>query len=465
MKHFNPFEKDIDALSSPDLLKLKSVTEGWYVEYKREIPKSDSIAKSISALANSYGGWLFYGIEEESKQNSVAGRFLGIPTSEVDAALQRIRLAVANGMNPACHFEVIAIYGPCDIICLPAERAVICIAVPQSSEAPHIHNKGVIYRRIADASEPAHETDRHMIEKMFSRGKKTDESFKEWVHTPLELSDEEHSLPIVRLLITPNLWSMPRPGFLLTPKITRDILNNTENRKITLPFDNFYSSSRGIVARQCTGGNSIYSAITWTIHRDFRSEITIPLPLNKGNLNTIEGALSHYKHTNQFIKSLKKSGFTNIGVVDLNIIFNVLQGIVAAQRALLKQANWPQKFHIKVQLLNNWRNTSFLDIDSYLDHITEFGPPICLNKECIYPSGHSPNTFWEVENYQALPDEDIQTLAQTTWSFLPIAAAFGVPISMIIDDKYDPETNPTSILTKLRTAGALAQKKMNANQK
>ncbi|MBL9070608.1 MAG: ATP-binding protein [Sphingopyxis sp.] len=94
-----------EELTAADLERLRGTTEGWYVEYKREIPQASSIAKSISALANTYGGWLFLGIEELAKDNAVAGAFPGVPCANADAALQRIRQAVADHMNPAASFR------------------------------------------------------------------------------------------------------------------------------------------------------------------------------------------------------------------------------------------------------------------------------------------------------------------------------------------------------------------------
>jgi len=39
---------------------LKEKYEGWYVEYKRQLPKNSAIAKSVTSFSNTYGGWLFY---------------------------------------------------------------------------------------------------------------------------------------------------------------------------------------------------------------------------------------------------------------------------------------------------------------------------------------------------------------------------------------------------------------------
>jgi len=154
MKYYSPFVKPINDVRTEDLIALKETVEGWYVEYKQESPNASALAKSISAFANTYGGWLFLGIAEESKVNAVAGTFLGILNSEVDAVLQRMRKAAADSINPTPHFETFVFSGPDATIGLAEDRSIIAAWVPESMTAPHIHKSGQIYRRVSDASEP-----------------------------------------------------------------------------------------------------------------------------------------------------------------------------------------------------------------------------------------------------------------------------------------------------------------------
>lgn len=46
---YTPFTKDFFEITADDLAVLRSVAEGWYVEYKREVPNAGSVAKSILA--------------------------------------------------------------------------------------------------------------------------------------------------------------------------------------------------------------------------------------------------------------------------------------------------------------------------------------------------------------------------------------------------------------------------------
>ena len=86
---YRPFSDDLAEVSEEDLERLRSVHEGWYVDYKRQLIGPRELAKSMSSFANQYGGWLFLGIVEDG-ENHVAKDFPGIPDSEIPNALESI---------------------------------------------------------------------------------------------------------------------------------------------------------------------------------------------------------------------------------------------------------------------------------------------------------------------------------------------------------------------------------------
>jgi hypothetical protein len=126
MSEYSPFDAPFHSLEATDLAALRVVSEGWYVEYKREVPNAGAVAKSVGAMANTYGGWIFYGVEEQSKDDSVAGAFPGLSADDLDGAMQRIRQAVAGHLHPSPHFDIKALRGPCEAIGLAAERSFAC---------------------------------------------------------------------------------------------------------------------------------------------------------------------------------------------------------------------------------------------------------------------------------------------------------------------------------------------------
>ncbi|MBA1202292.1 ATP-binding protein [Pseudomonas capeferrum] len=456
MSHYSPFQKSLFDLLPSDLKALRNTAEGWYIEYKQEVPKSESIAKSIAAMANSYGGWIFYGVQEESKSNSVAGAFPGVNISDADASLQKIRQAVAGALNPHCHYEARAINGPCNEIGLDDQKCIICIAVPQSIEAPHVHSKGVIYRRIADGSEPVAETDRHMIDKMFQRSKDTIDSFKDWIDRKPELSESESDFPFLRLMIVPNLWKMPRSNFLFNVDMVKNTLNRAEGRRSSLPFETIYTSSKGIVARQCINSNPTSTGLTWHIFPDLSGEILIPFSFASGSTLTIESNLHKHDHCDEFIQILERAKIDQTKVVNLSILFSLLMGIIEAQRALQKQAKWPLSFYSKSQLLNVWRTIPYIDCEFFIKRISENGIPICLTNESISPPGSHPDDFWYTRDTSEEADEQSQVILQTIWTLIPIAEAFGIPLRHLLNEDYEADWDQSgfiSVLLQLQNTG------------
>ncbi|MBS7472168.1 ATP-binding protein [Pseudomonas syringae] len=459
MFSFSPFDKDLSDLDAADLAVLKTVAEGWYIEYKQEIPKADSIAKSVAAMANSYGGWVFYGVKEESKTNSVAGEFIGIAVEEAESALSKIRQAVAGAINPACHYEAKAILGPCYEIGLKESMCIICVVVPQSLEAPHVHSKGVIYRRIADGSEPVPETDRQMIDKMFQRSKQTIESFETWVEKDPELSEGESETPYLRLMIAPNLWNLPRKKISLDIGVIKSALNKIEGRDSSIPFDTIYSSSSGIIARQCKGGDPTGARLTWQFYHDFSSEVLIPLSWIKGDATHLRDEVHRYDFGNDFVNVLEESGVKTAKVVSLSILYHLIMGLVSAQREIFAQAGWSCSFYIKTKLLNVWRTVPFIDCKFYIDYLREHGIPVSLIDDITSPVGSHPDTFFCVNDNEEVTAESARVMLQTIWCFIPIAEGFGIPIRylMLEDSEQGRDIfDKDSIIKQITDAGLRA---------
>jgi hypothetical protein len=190
MHSFSPFQKPFDEITAADLQVLKITAEGWYVEYKQSQSGTSTIAKSISAFANTYGGWLFYGVEENKEGKRTAGAFPGIPISEVPQYEEWITQADALHVSPPAFFEHCVLRGPEPAIGLPVDRAVIMIHIPAGNDAPYVHSSGRIYRRVADSSDPTHESDRHFLDLLWQRGSDARARFRSYLEKERPNSEE-----------------------------------------------------------------------------------------------------------------------------------------------------------------------------------------------------------------------------------------------------------------------------------
>ena len=401
------------------------MAEGWYVEYKSELSKAPDIAKSVSALANTYGGWIFYGVEEKSKAEPFAGAFPGIDAADADPALQRIRQAVAQQMNPAAHFDARAVAG--DGVIFAADRVVICLRVPRSLAAPHVHTTGRIYRRVADGSEPKPENDRHLLDQLFRRSDDLRKEFAEWVDRDPELSRGEEKVPYLRLMMIADPWGDESPWLETNTAELKPLFAERPGVVSSVPFDVIYTSSRGYVARQ--GGNDPHNlGLTWRFRESLVSDVYIPLTFHAVDSPwLLHDLLDGYEQADRFVELLEAKGYSSPRVVDLNLLFNVLVGVVEIQRRLLAKANWSKSYFVKARLLNVWRTVPFLDVDVVMDGFEADGLPVCLDGVVTAPSGGDPESFQEVQPMLDAQVEAARILLQALVVLEPIARAWGLP--------------------------------------
>lgn len=180
---YNPFrDRQLSDLDADDLRGLieREVAEGYYVEYKSSLISARNLAKSISAFANSRGGWLFLGIESD-KETNAAIRLTGIDLSRHRDVPDLIRNAVVGHLDPTPP------YYP-RLIPLADQLGIAVVQVPEGDTPPYIHSDGRIYRRQGAGSDPVFESDRHTIDQLYAKGEKLHARFLQFASLPWELT-------------------------------------------------------------------------------------------------------------------------------------------------------------------------------------------------------------------------------------------------------------------------------------
>jgi len=428
VENFSPFGKPLREVEAIDLEKLRYVSEGWYVEYKREEPNASALAKSLAAFANTYGGWLFLGVEEESKEHAVAGSFPAVPREAVDACLQRIRKCAADHLNPTPHFETKVVWGPVPELVIPEDRAVICAWVPQSPAAPHVHKSGHIYRRVADGSEPRPENDRFMLDQMWRRGDEVRRFHIDWAEKDPEFSAGESECPFVRLMFTPDPWRQ-RDLYIDDEEAVRNVLQQATAVVSALPFDTVYTSADGFIGRQLTNNEIGTMGVTWRLRRDLVSDVIIPLQVLKWtNEDDLSEWLRGYEHVPEFIAALrrqKKGGATRL--VDLNFLFNILIGVIEIQDRLLALGGWSEAYHFRTRLLGAWRTVPFLDVPAVMERFKNYGVPMCLDRVASFPLRSTPQNMLTISRHRDVENPIARVMLQTLELFAPLALSYGIP--------------------------------------
>ena len=200
MMLYRPFAERLDEVSPEDLVRLKDVHEGWYVEYKEKLISNRDLAKSLSSFANQYGGRLFLGVKEDAQDN-VAASFPGIPDSEMQNVLDSIRNSAKDLLNPPVFYNVRKFEGPVDPIGLPAGRTIVVVQIPEGPNSPYIHNDGRIYRRVGDSSQPSLVTDRLTFDLLAQRGEEARTKLANRVLWSPVTSQAEENQPFIHISI------------------------------------------------------------------------------------------------------------------------------------------------------------------------------------------------------------------------------------------------------------------------
>jgi hypothetical protein len=432
MPRWSPFATRLAKIAADELALLKQVREGWYVDYKSGSIAIKDIAKALSAFANTYGGHLFFGVAEASKENPVAETFPGIPKAEVEVLLQQLRQAASAHLSPTPHFEVTTFWGPCASIGLPTDYAVIGVEIPESHEAPHIHSDGRIFRRVADASEPKAETDRQVLDSLWARQQVTRDILEEWVERSPEFSEAEAQTPYVRLLLDVDPWGNSLPWLDASLSRIRELMVEAAPEGfMSIPFDAVHTTSSGFLARQRAGNDPTTLGLTWSFARSLYGEVLIPLPCYRtDNVMFVGRWLEGYEHAGRFEKLVRRAGVRAIAVADLNSLLHVLRGVCLTQRRLLRLAGAEPTYKFKAQVLNAARVIPFVDAPFVLDAFEAHGMSVSFRNKFSVPFGTDPNSFHELSSTdEGDMGEGIAAILQALNMFRLIAEGWGLPVA------------------------------------
>ncbi|MEX0821741.1 MAG: ATP-binding protein [Rhodothermales bacterium] len=104
-----------------ELAQLVSLGEGANLEFKRKVPKPERIAKEMIALANTKGGRLLLGVDDD-------GTIVGLRDAEEEEFA--LRRALNAHVSPPLEFTA-------ERVPVARRRDVVIVHVPASSSRPH----------------------------------------------------------------------------------------------------------------------------------------------------------------------------------------------------------------------------------------------------------------------------------------------------------------------------------------
>jgi predicted HTH transcriptional regulator len=158
-----------DVVSEVHLQDLKStgVPEGVFLEYKRTTygngdAEVKEYLKDVSSFANTYGGDLVIGIEEE--EEGVAKKVVGLFGVDPDKELQRLESLTRDGIEP----RIVGIR--MKSVSVTGGGVVFIIRVPKSWNPPHRVNARNTNRIYARNSAGAYELSIEELRVLFASG-------------------------------------------------------------------------------------------------------------------------------------------------------------------------------------------------------------------------------------------------------------------------------------------------------
>ena len=104
-----------------ELEQLVGLGEGLSLEFKRQVPRPKRIAKEVVALANTHGGRIVLGVDDD-------GTITGVNDASEEKFL--LRQATQSHCDPAVEYRT-------ERVGVGDRRDVLVVVVPESASKPH----------------------------------------------------------------------------------------------------------------------------------------------------------------------------------------------------------------------------------------------------------------------------------------------------------------------------------------
>ena len=427
---FNPFGKNFREVKGEDLELLKSIAEGWYVEYKKGKQSGKRIAKSISSFANSYGGIYFIGIESDSS-NNCAKNIMGVNDSP-----DVIRDSVRGNLQPFPYFETFSIN-------LSNGKKVLMAVISEGENPPYIHSNGRIYKRQEAASEPIPENNRYTVDELYRKALKYEEELEKFRDLDLTFCKGEEDIPHLEIYVN----TVPFNHFMITDFFERENLDRilqqfngdftiTENVHnisfdCNMKFDSLNTYYDSVSIRYLEQQNLAYNGLTVEI--DIAGNLKLLIPLNQKNYDSEPLA---ERYTNVITRSQENS-ISSIRFLDGRQIFGAILGLINNYVKYLDEKGYGDRLEFKLRLRNCWRTTIYIDNEKFIEHVENFGFPICGKAEQYFPMYPISMDFQDIKSHP---------ITRVAGVFSHVANALGVPsevaIVSIIEEIRDNPQQP-----------------------
>jgi len=139
-------------MNNTELAKVIALGEDSRHQFKRDATNADGLAAELAAFANSGGGWLFLGVNDD-------GSIAGLDAADVRRLNQLLGNTASQHVRPPVH--------PLTENVQTDRGIVMVVEVPDGLAKPYLDNQGRIW--VKHGSDKRHVTSRKEIQRMFQR--------------------------------------------------------------------------------------------------------------------------------------------------------------------------------------------------------------------------------------------------------------------------------------------------------
>lgn len=339
--------------------------ERYFIEFKEENIRNSQLTKEISAFANSFGGYLFLGVDDNKNIVGCSNKW-----SEL-----KINTIICNGISPIPKIDIKK-YN------LNDSKKLFVIKIEEGSNPPYITNEGHIYHRISSSSDRV--KDSFTLNNLYTKSKDN-----------LKKIEDKIYIPSISKPTPDNLCGYIDFGFALETKNlnkTTEIIKNANIDKISyLLKENNQKYSISLV------GYSIVISIGETRLTQGDKQILT----TSGLCNFMEILPDGSFKCRIIISAEQDSSIANISqILTINTLFKKIYKIVFNNKLInvFVEAKWYEKltvlklFQPKILVKEDDEFKSTFD-NFYNNHLIKYGNNVVINNNRIPMTG-----FYTIDN-------------------------------------------------------------------
>ena len=382
---FDPFSKPLAGLQPADLdgLVSRGIAEGCFVEFKVQFPpKPERVARTVAAFANTYGGWFIIGVDTDP--HNVAKSIPGFDPKLTPDPTATFRDIVRSHINPVPLFFT-------RVVTLANGKFVLVAEIPEGQDTPFVTSDGRVYRRVADAKEFIEQSDRQALDRLFDKGRRSEEQWKAFCQDKRATSKMESEPGWIGIYLAPY-----PPGRIFLPKIFESqfvekaieqskapvAVSESEPIAVKSVFQVGQFSHRSIILRTISKDQVAFKGETLEFFIDGSAKIFVPVH-SQSFTDFVERLEQRGCKSSQassvltsFMNEEEKPERCPLEFFDLSESAILIGGLLQNYRELLGIHSEEYEIRWTIGLEGVWRMVPFVDSDKWAEFVKSCGMPV-----------------------------------------------------------------------------------------